>query len=430
MLIGIDFPFSFVKIMVMPRAFMEDVSLGPNLMFISYSLLLNDNNAENILIKLIFNCYFGVMKTPKDWNDWYLVSGYAHYLADKIKQNISEAWSILSTNRTLNELSDVFINLCTEDDYCLLTELQPNLLGINSNHFDTVVPEYKGFYFLLFLEKILSNRTFNGITASGADRLLNFTNWILNHTDTSYLISYDTSDSNYMSYFVEYVNNYIVQDTSDYDDSIAIRGEIKWVDWWKRRNWKMLSNNPKNPSKLIEDANTLVQQYLSYSVINQSNIDEFNTYFPEAQEYLLNEILKSSLVNETLVHTLENNYNLSGSDNCNIKHGILELKIIHYKDLSNAKDEILHEFEEIIMNCARREILETLFARLSMKSNYLANITFYMYKDYLHPYMQRSFNTTLMNNFTIAPVSTMRRLQHQAEYIKNVNYKKYLKKKI
>lgn len=383
-IIPIELPYKFVKFMVMPMAYMESYSFGPNLMFLPYSDMLNKETAENSITSLIFNCYFGVYKIPFDWRDWYLIMGYSRYLTNIVKENLNESIGLLSKNSTLNQLDIIFSNF---NENPILTELKPNLYGIKPSEFeDLKIPEFKGFYFFLFLEERLKyNEKYDNYSDNGKLKFLNFTINILN--DTEQLII----DSDYYKIkFVDYLKSIMSP-----IKTIEIRKNINWINLEKEREFSNLKKYTFE-SELIQEADDLANKYLNFSVMEKEIIERYNGFYSEAKEHFLFVFNESILLNETLLKTLESNYQISKSNNCFIRVMILEMKIRIYDNSSENSEEINNNYGDLVKLCANKKIIYT-FQMLFLKNNALAMKIFEINKNYLHPYILKTFTNIIQS---------------------------------
>ena len=383
-ILTVKLPFEHLKIFIMPMAFMESFSLGPTLVFLSFSKIFVED-PEISFVKMIFLYYFGVGKVPGDWSDWYLVSGFSHYLSYKIKKKINVSWSTLSMNFTIKRLEDVYKNLCRNDEFCLLTELQPNLNGINTNSFeDLIVPEYKGSYFFYFLETKL-----NGTNDKlGSELFLNFTNGILHDSNKNPLSTYTGTNNDFMRCFVIFIQN-----ITNNEKSIEIRKLIKWMFWWKEREWRMLASPPRFESALIEQVAEFAEEIVNKSVINEKSAEIFKGYLPEAKEYYIDLIINSEKFDENKVKKMDFYYNLSNSG-CVLRQKFLVLKINWY-NLGENEEEIQRDFEEIVKKCGRKDVLEEVFGKLHEKNSSLAGKVWGMNEKFMHPFISDSLKLML-----------------------------------
>lgn len=398
-LIKIEMPFSYLKFLVLPMAYMESFSLGPNVMFVSYSNIINEYEATLTLTQLVLHSYFGVYKKPGDWSEYYIVAGYAKYFTLKVLEKIDQSWANLTKNATLAELDELITILCDKMELCILSELQPNIYGTNILHIDNlVIPETKGCAFFSFLEQKLDKLKNN---KTGEENFLNFSNSILQDPNKNSIKSIDDNQNqSYMDWFVEFI--IIIQSKKD---SIEVRKTIHWINWWNYRRWDGMVKPSNTPSSYIEKANDLAIAYLTSnnaSNINENTINNFYNLFGQSTFFFLKQISESSLCNETIVRSLEKNYNLSMINDCDIKTSIIQMKLTFYSNSTANEKDIKDNFNNLVKSCGKLSYIEAIFDNIN--TNKWPNIFSEIYsfnKKFFHPYFVESFEKTngkMINN--------------------------------
>lgn len=387
-LIKIEMPFNYLKFFVLPMAYMESFSLGPNLMFISYSNVINEYVATLTLTQLVLHSYFGVYKKPGDWSEYYIVAGYAKYFTLKVLEKIDNSWANLTKNASLGNLDELIIVLCEQMNLCILTELQPNIYGINILHIDNLlIPEYKGCVFFSFLEQSLDSLKNN---KTGEQNFLNFSNSILQDPNKNSIKSIDDNqDQSYMNWFVDFI---IAIESKK--DSIEVRKKIKWINWWNYRRWDGIAKPSSTPSIYIEKANNLAIEYLNSnngSNINENTLNIFYSLFGESKVFFLKLISESNKCNETLIRVLEKNYNLSMLNDCDLKTSMIQMKLTFYFNSTSNEKEIIDNFNNVVKNCGKFSYIQAILDTINNKK--WPNIFLKMFsinKQCFHPYIVES----------------------------------------
>ena len=384
---------SNLSIMVMPMGYIESISLGPNLMFVPIAKVLNADAAKGCVWEIVFSSFFGVSKTPNSWSDWYMIRGLTRFLNYMARQQEDPEWALLYNNVTAEVLDSFFDQLCSKIDTCFLTELSPNLNGENENNFDyLLVPEYKGFYFMLFLRDQLDK--LNG--TSGDDNFMSFTIQLMNNSIVTSLQT--LNDGNSGEFFTLFVQQ--VKALTGDKNSINTRKKIHWTDWWYSKKWNKLIRSPMNASALKQKADDLANIYLNGSVPSANKIADFSTWYTDAKMSFLLKI-NSGRINETLIKLLDATYLFSSSNDCFLMQTILESKIKTYNYSFGANaNEILKNFVELAKKCGSRDALELELRILQNFNLTIFQTVFDNIKGFIHPLIKEEFQKSLSNNTT------------------------------
>lgn len=391
-------PVSGLNIMVMPMGYIESISLGSYLMFVPFAKVLNTEAAKSCVWEIVFSSFFGVSKTPYSWSDWYIIRGLTRFLNYMARRQENPEWALLYNNVTAEVLDSFFDQLCSKIETCFLTELSPNLNGENENNFDyLLVPEYKGFFFMLFLRDRLNKLN----NTSGDDNFMSFTIQIMNNSNITSLQT--LNDGNSGEFFTLFVQQVIA--LTNGKDSVITRKQIHWIDWWYSKKWDKVNRPPMNASSLKQKADDLADIYLNGSQPSANKIADFSTWYPDAKMSFLLRINNNKWINETLIKLLDATYLFSSSNDCFLMQTILESKIKTYSYSIGANvNEILRNFVELAKKCGSRYALELEFELLKTY-NKINNATviqtvFDNIKGYIHPLIKEKFQKSLSNNTT------------------------------
>ena len=368
------FPYQWKEynILVMPISFPYGGMENPTLTFVSPMVVTGDKSEISTIIHELCHSWSGNLVTTKDWSNFWINEGFDVFLENKINEIISgEEIAKLNGFLFKNSLNSNIISIGESKSF---TSLLPYLVGKHPDDAFNIVPYYKGFLFLYYLQDLVNSK-------SEID--------LFRKILRQYFTEFKFQSVNYLDFknlFIEIVKKELPSEADN------ILKEIDWEKWIEvpGKPPKEIDFSNKYADIIEETANLFFENKLP-----EDFVDTFKAWDQLIKTSFLSRIKDSekSLDDEQYDY-LTNVLNLKEGYNGYIRIHFFYIILNKAKTFEDSIKEILIEFLGTIGSTSTLRNLYTLFYKRDKDA---ALATFEKYRNFYHPsavkYIELAFRT-------------------------------------
>ena len=153
------FPYQWreYNILVMPISFPYGGMENPTLTFVNPMVITGDKSEISTITHELCHSWSGNLATTKDWSNFWMNEGFDVFIENKLNEIINgKEIAKLEGFLNKNSLYSAIIDIGESKSF---TSLLPYLVGRHPDDAFNVVPYYKGFLFLYYLQNLINSKS-------------------------------------------------------------------------------------------------------------------------------------------------------------------------------------------------------------------------------------------------------------------------------
>ncbi|CDW86353.1 peptidase family m1 containing protein [Stylonychia lemnae] len=289
----INYEWDEYKILVLPPSFPFGGMENPLLTFASPTIIVGDKSQVYVATHEIAHSWTGNQVTCANWENYWLNEGFTVFTERKISGQIY-GYNFAQTEAYLNNKTmwDNMLSYGLDSNYTQLDPIQ--FFGVNPDNTEGEVSYEKGYQFLVFLESLVGEDTFQQFMRS----------YIQAFSGQSVI------DLEMRTFFLTFIAK-----TFDPATAQSINSAIDWNEWFYGKGLPPVTADFMNDD--IAAAQLLAQQYIRLGGIGSPDgYQKFNNYYMNQKVVFVQELLdnKDSL-NADAFHRIQNDLNVQSIKN-------------------------------------------------------------------------------------------------------------------
>lgn len=285
-------------LLILPPSFPYGGMENPCLTFVTPTLLAGDRSLADVVIHEISHSWTGNLVTNSQWEHFWLNEGFTMFVERKIISRLSgEEARHFSAIGGWKDLADC---IRTRGDTDPLTQLVPDLNGVDPDDAFSTVPYEKGHTLLWHLETLLG----------GSAKFEPFLKSYLDKFKYSSLKS---------GQFVEYLQEY-------FKDQAEVLKQVDWQAWWATPGMPIVT--PKFNDTLAVPCTALARRWVEWDPFSTKcpfNKEDLQALSPIQVRAFLAQLLEEAPLSSEKVCHMEEAYGMSGRLNSEIRFRWLRL---------------------------------------------------------------------------------------------------------
>jgi len=276
-------------LLILPPSFPYGGMENPCLTFLTAALVAGDKSLTHVVAHEISHSWTGNLVTNKTWVDFWLNEGFTRFLERKIISKLyGEPTRQFQALAGLKDLKDSIETLGAENP---LTNLVPDLNGVDPEDAFSRVPYEKGFTLLYYLEQLLG----------GPDV---FEPFLRSYIETFKYKSVTTDE--WKDFLFQYFN-----------DQRATLDTVDWDSWLYSPGMPHII--PDYDQSMMKSCQELADRWSKTSDGAEFDSSDVATMSSKQKAEFLGEMLQREPLSEDLYMKMETLYNFSDSPNCEIQ---------------------------------------------------------------------------------------------------------------
>lgn len=279
-------------LLILPPSFPYGGMENPCLTFVTPTLLAGDRSLADVIIHEISHSWTGNLVTNSQWEHFWLNEGFTMFVQRKVTSRLEgEAARHFSALGGWKDLADC---IRTRGDSDPLTQLVPDLHGVDPDDAFSTVPYEKGHTLLWYLEELLG----------GPAQFEPFLKAYLNK------FKYTSLNS---GQFVEFLQEY-------FKDKAEVLKQVDWQAWWTTPGMPIVK--PKFDNTLAVPCTKLARRWVEWDPVTTKCPfikEDLDALSPTQVKEFLAELLEEEPLSSEKVCEMEQAYGMSKRLNAEIR---------------------------------------------------------------------------------------------------------------
>ncbi|XP_058804623.1 leukotriene A-4 hydrolase [Phymastichus coffea] len=283
-------------LLILPPSFPFGGMENPCLTFVTPTLLAGDRSLANVVAHEITHSWTGNLVTNENFEHFWLNEGFTVFVERKISGRMyGEKVRHFNALMGLQSLTDTIKTLGANNP---LTDLVPNLVGIDPDDAFSTVPYEKGHTLLFYLEELL-----------GGPEV--FEPYLKSYLNTFKYKSLNTTQ------WKDFLYKY-------FSDKTEILNTVNWNAWFKSPGEPPVI--PKYDTSLADEYLTLAKKWLAHENSSAFNTNDIDNWTPNQKEAFLAElVLNNEALSIDQIKLMDKLYDFSSQHNSEIRFQWLRL---------------------------------------------------------------------------------------------------------